>query len=115
MAHRHPPRQPDRDVRMHDPPPSAVHSHLIPHSHPHSQPPHLNGVTPMPPTPILANGAAHPIPISLTFALNATPNGALPAPPTLVHKLAVANEQTWLLIGMWGCSARSSVRIFILI
>lgn len=69
----------------------------------------------MPPTPMLSNGAAHPSTISPTVALNVAPNGAPPAPPTVVQKLAVANEQTWLLIGMWGCFVRSPVRIFILI
>lgn len=104
MAHRHPPRQPDRDVRMHDPPPPAVHSHphnIISHPHPHPQPPHLNGAAPIPSTPTtLPNGAVHPNAISPAVAANVAPNGAPTAPPTLVHKLAAANEQTWLLIGL---------------
>ncbi|KXN84804.1 General transcriptional corepressor ssn6 [Leucoagaricus sp. SymC.cos] len=88
---------------MHDPPPPTVHSHphnIMPHAHPHPQPPHLNGAAPIPSTPAtIPNGAVHPSTISPAVAANVVPNGAPAAPSTLVHKLAVANEQTWLLIG----------------
>ncbi|KAJ8088653.1 glucose repression mediator protein [Marasmius tenuissimus] len=76
MSIRHPPRLPDRDIRMHDPPPPPPHpSALIP-----QQPP-----------------AATPI---VSPTVSAAPNGALPPPPpSMIQKLNTANEQTWLLIG----------------
>jgi len=68
----------------------------------------------MPPTPMLSNGVVHPNAISPALtALNAVPNGVPAASPALVHKLSVANEQTWLLIGKWHCSAEFSVPTFI--
>ncbi|KAF8971594.1 hypothetical protein BDZ97DRAFT_1254628 [Flammula alnicola] len=90
MAHRqHLSRQSDRDVRMHDPTPQP---HLIQH------PPHINGASSIPPTPAtLSNGSAHPNTISPAVA-TAVPNGAGPA-GSIIHKLNIANEQTWLLIG----------------
>ncbi|KDR84740.1 hypothetical protein GALMADRAFT_233056 [Galerina marginata CBS 339.88] len=83
MSHRHISRQPDRDVRMHDPP--QQHPHHIPH-------PHLNG-NPIPSTPALSNG--NTISPAVPTAL---PNGAGPS-GSIIHKLNTANEQTWLLIG----------------
>lgn len=100
MSHRHLPRQQERDVRMHDPPPPpVVHPHAHSHpSHPQSHPPHLNGTSAIPTTPGgLSNGSAHANAISPAVA-TAVPNGAGP-PANIIHKLNTANEQTWLLIG----------------
>ncbi|KAG1725558.1 TPR-like protein [Suillus paluster] len=119
MSHRHLQRQSDRDVRMHDPP---THSH--PHAiltHPQHQPPppppppppnsahqqtHLNGnASALPTTPALSNGSSHAHTasnqiVSPVVVPNApASNGVAPAPSSVIHKLAVANEQTWLLIG----------------
>lgn len=86
MSHRHVPRQPDRDVRMHDPHPHALVTHT-----PHAAPPHLNGNAAVhPSTPNHASAAATQL-VSPT-----NPNNA---PASTIHKLALANEQTWLLIG----------------
>ncbi|CAA7264679.1 unnamed protein product [Cyclocybe aegerita] len=94
MAHRHGPRQLDRDVRMHDPQPPVPHPHHIQHP-PH--PAHLNGASAIPSTPSgLSNGSAHAT-ISPAVA-TAVPNGAGPS-GSIIHKLNTANEQTWLLIG----------------
>ncbi|KAL4069259.1 TPR-like protein [Scleroderma citrinum] len=88
MSHRHAPRQPDRDVRMHDP-----------HPHPlvtHAPPPHLNGnATVHPSTPNHTNSTSAQL-VSPTVVPNAPPNGVA---SSTIHKLAMANEQTWLLIG----------------
>jgi hypothetical protein len=91
MSLRHLPRQSDRD-RPHETTPAAVHAH--PHNPSHPQPhPHLNGGNPIPSTPSI-----NPNPIvSPAGANTAIPNG-VPA-PSIIHKLNVANEQTWLLIG----------------
>lgn len=86
MSLRHVPRQQDRD-RPHDSTPVAVHSH------PH---PHLNGSNPIPPTP---NGS-NPI-VSPAGANSVIPNGVPPS-SSIIHKLNLANEQTWLLIGMFA-------------
>ena len=114
MSHRHVPRQPDRDVRMHEP--SHPHPHALithpPHPAP-AHPPHLNGSSAtLPSTPAsLSNGSNHPHPpanqiVSPVVVPNPPPpNGVAPASSTVIHKLAVANEQTWLLIGVsnWRC------------
>ncbi|KAF9242359.1 TPR-like protein [Melanogaster broomeanus] len=108
MSLRHPPRQPDRDVRMHEP--THAHSHALithpPHPTP-AHPPHLNGnSTALPSTPAsLSNGSNHAHPttnqiVSPVVVPNAPPpNGVATTPSSVIHKLAVANEQTWLLIG----------------
>ncbi|KAF8887712.1 hypothetical protein BD779DRAFT_1672540 [Infundibulicybe gibba] len=103
MSLRHLPRQSERDVRMHDPPSTTVHPHthnLVTHP-PHV--PHLNGGSAIPTTPgAMSNGSAHPNPIvSPATGTTAPPNGAstAAAPSSVVHRLNVANEQTWLLIG----------------
>ena len=107
MSHRHAPRQSDRDVRMHEP--SHPHPHALithpPHPAP-AHPPHLNGNSAtLPSTPAsLSNGSNHAHPpanqiVSPVVVPNAPPNGVAPASSSVIHKLAVANEQTWLLIG----------------
>ncbi|KIJ21344.1 hypothetical protein PAXINDRAFT_104349 [Paxillus involutus ATCC 200175] len=107
MSHRHVPRQPDRDVRMHEP--THPHPHaLITHPHPAPpHPPHLNGSSAaLPSTPAnLSNGSNHVHTVATQIVSpvvvpNAPPpNGVAPASSSVIHKLAVANEQTWLLIG----------------
>ncbi|KAF9014918.1 hypothetical protein BDQ17DRAFT_1418054 [Cyathus striatus] len=90
-------RQPDRDVRMHDPPPpAAVH----PHTHNLvSHPPHVNGAAAIPTTPGgLSNGSAHVNAIS-PAAVTAGPAANGTTSSSIVLKLKAANEQTWLLIG----------------
>lgn len=95
MSSRHLPRQPDRDVRMHEPPPQQ---HNL--QHPQHPPPHvvhLNGNSSIniPPSGI-SNGAT----ISPSTNPTAVPNGApTTSTSSVIHKLNVANEQTWLLIG----------------
>ncbi|EIW86324.1 TPR-like protein, partial [Coniophora puteana RWD-64-598 SS2] len=96
---------------MHDPPPPAgVHPHpLLTHPPPPpGHPAHLNGGVPIPTTPGgLSNGSAHGPPhppsahiVSPAVVPNAPPsNGVAPKPSSVIHQLAVANEQTWLLIG----------------
>ncbi|KAH0838714.1 TPR-like protein [Lanmaoa asiatica] len=105
MSHRHVPRpQTDRDVRMHEP--SHPHPHALITHPPHPapvHPPHLNGSSAaLPSTPAtLSNGhpPANQI-VSPVVVPNAPPpNGVAPASSSVIHKLAVANEQTWLLIG----------------
>ncbi|KAJ7293912.1 TPR-like protein [Mycena rebaudengoi] len=77
MSLRHLSRQPDREPRLHDP--------------------HLNGAAAPP------NGAPHPASlVSPTTAPAPVSNGNSapnPATSSAIHKLTVANEQTWLLIG----------------
>ena len=94
------PRQPDRDIRLHDPHVPPHHAHSLPpppHPHAHAQL-HLNGSS-IPNTP-LAAGAVPPPPPSAMVTSPAVANGANGAPvPTSIQKLAQANEQTWLLIG----------------
>lgn len=107
MSHRHVPRQSDRDVRMHEP--SHPHPHALithpPHPAP-AHPPHLNGNSAtLPSTPAtLSNGSNHAHPpanqiVSPVVVPNAPPPNGAPASSSVIHKLAVANEQTWLLIG----------------
>ncbi|KAJ8520371.1 hypothetical protein ONZ45_g2815 [Pleurotus djamor] len=107
MSLRHISRPQERpDVRMHETTPVPSHSQLFsthpsqpppPPSH-HAPPPHLNGNAPIPPAP-LANGSSHGNPIvSPTAVTNSVPNG-VGSSSSITHKLAVANEQTWLLIG----------------
>ncbi|KAJ8587914.1 TPR-like protein [Rhizopogon salebrosus TDB-379] len=109
MSHRHLQRQSDRDVRMHDPPahphPHAILTHPV-HPATSAHPPHLNGnATALPTTPALSNGSSHAHTasnqiVSPVVVPNApASNGIAPAPSSIIHKLAVANEQTWLLIG----------------
>ncbi|KAG6845290.1 hypothetical protein H0H87_011441 [Tephrocybe sp. NHM501043] len=87
MSLRHVPRPSDRD-RPHDPPAPPPHPHaLLAHPPP---PPHLNGAT-APPSGV-PNGT------SPATGNTAIPNGASTTPP-VIHKLNLANEQTWLLIG----------------
>ena len=97
MSHRHLPRQPERDVRMHDPPPPPAPVVLHPHAHnlvSHPHPPHINGTSAIPTTPgPVSNGNT----ISPAVA-TAVPNGTGPS-ANIIHKLNTANEQTWLLIG----------------
>ncbi|KAG6333438.1 hypothetical protein ID866_5652 [Astraeus odoratus] len=102
MAHRHVPRQSDRDVRMHDAGAHPGHPHaLVTHPPPPpSHPPHLNGNgTGMPSTPGSnhANPASAAQLVSPTVVPNAPPPNGVPS--STIHKLAMANEQTWLLIG----------------
>lgn len=109
MSLRHVPRQADRDVRMHEP--SHPHPHALithpPHPAP-AHPPHLNGSSAThPSTPAaLSNGSNHAPPpanqiVSPVVVPNVPPpNGVAPASSSVIHKLAVANEQTWLLIGV---------------
>ncbi|KAG6902970.1 hypothetical protein C0995_008543 [Termitomyces sp. Mi166 len=80
MSLRHPPRD-----RPHDVP--------VPTPHPHSlltHPPHLNGVS--------ATPAGVPNASSPATGTTAIPNGSS-STPSVIHKLNLANEQTWLLIG----------------
>jgi hypothetical protein len=92
-------RQSERDVRMHEPPT---------HSHPHAilthpTQPHINGnAAALPTTPALSNGshtASNQIVSPVVIPNAPTSNGVAPQPSSVIHKLAVANEQTWLLIG----------------
>ncbi|KAJ7630409.1 TPR-like protein [Roridomyces roridus] len=62
-------------------------SHRLARDPPHSHPP-----------PPLQNGSSHPQVISPVQG-PAPANGAPAAPPSAIHKLTTANEQTWLLIG----------------
>ena len=71
------------------------------HTHPHPHP-HLNGNSVVPPTPgAISNGSAHAMVVSPAAVPIPIPNGppSAPAPSNTIHKLSVANEQTWLLIG----------------
>ena len=88
-----------RPDRIQDAPVSHSHS-LMPHPS-SSHPPHLNGSSGVPTTPGgLSNGSNHHnsiiSPAAATTSL--VPNGVA-APSSMIHRLAVANEQTWLLIG----------------
>ncbi|KAF7800323.1 hypothetical protein EIP86_011573 [Pleurotus ostreatoroseus] len=102
MAHRHTPRQPERDVRLHDPHAHHPHAHSLPPP-PHALAAHpaaLNGGS-IPSTP-LASGSAPPPPASIVTspAVPKGVNGVVVNPPAAtIQKLAQANEQTWLLIG----------------
>src|SRR5882762_5417350 len=82
------------DVRMHDSPTI--------HSHPHSLPTHINGsAVALPSTPGgMSNGSI----VSPAVPPNTVPNGVVSSPSSMIHKLAVANEQTWLLIGTLSMS-----------
>ncbi|KAF8624772.1 hypothetical protein AX15_005663 [Amanita polypyramis BW_CC] len=94
MALRHMSRPSDRD-RIHDPP-AVVHN--IMHS---SHPPHLNGVSAIVPNPpSISNGSTHANAVVSPAVATAVPStvGA-PSASTIIHKLNVANEQTWLLVG----------------
>ncbi|KAH7907526.1 TPR-like protein, partial [Hygrophoropsis aurantiaca] len=94
---------------MHDPPhPQHPHALITHPPHPASHPPpHLNGnAAPLPSTPGgLSNGSNHAHSasnqiVSPVVVANVPPtNGVAPSPSSVIHKLAVANEQTWLLIG----------------
>jgi hypothetical protein len=92
MSLRHMPRQPER---AHDS--SLSHAHPLV-SHP---PPHVNGTSTIPTTPGgLSNGSSHPNSIISPTALPTTvASNGVTAPSSALHRLAVANEQTWLLIG----------------
>ncbi|KAI0271583.1 hypothetical protein BC834DRAFT_451253 [Gloeopeniophorella convolvens] len=99
MSHRHTPRQPSRDLRLHEP--HALHPH--PHHPPPPPPiPHMNGNGVVPGTPAaIPNGAPHSHSSS-----HVSPKGAAgPVPsangslPPSIQKLVDANEQTWLVIG----------------
>ncbi|SRR6266550_4796919 len=97
MSHRHISRPSDRD-RIHEPSPAVVHN-IIPHS---AHPPHLNGVSTIVANPAsISNGSAHVNPIVSPAVQTAVPSvvGA-PSASSIIHKLNVANEQTWLLVGM---------------
>lgn len=60
--------------------------------------PHLNGNSVVPTTPGgLSNGG--PSMVSPSVVATAVPNGVIAPASSIVQKLAVANEQTWLLIG----------------
>lgn len=94
------PRQPERDIRLHDPHvPHHAHS-LPPPPHPHAHPPlHLNGSS-IPATPLAAAGAGPPPAQGALVTSPAVANGANgTVVPSSIQKLAQANEQTWLLIG----------------
>lgn len=87
MSLRHLPRQQERD-RPHDSTPTT-------HTHPH---PHLNGAAnTIPSTPGALSNGSNAI-VSPAGANTAIPNGVT-ATPSIIHKLNIANEQTWLLIG----------------
>ncbi|PFH50727.1 hypothetical protein AMATHDRAFT_60539 [Amanita thiersii Skay4041] len=88
-------RPSDRD-RIHDPPAAVVHNMI---SHP-PHPPHLNGVstiTTNPPT--ITNGAPHGSAIVSPAVATAVPTAVGGSSASIIHKLNVANEQTWLLVG----------------
>ncbi|KAI6137040.1 TPR-like protein [Pisolithus sp. B1] len=96
MSHR---RQPDRDV-VHPHPHALV---TLPAAAATAAPPHLNGNATVPPsTPgSISNGSNQASaqlvsPTVVPSAAAAPPNGV---PTSTIHKLALANEQTWLLIG----------------
>ncbi|KAF8640372.1 hypothetical protein AX17_000043 [Amanita inopinata Kibby_2008] len=96
MSLRHLSRPSERD-RIHEPPPTVVHNMI---SHP-SHPPHLNGVSTIVTNPAsISNGSSHPNPIVSPAVATAIPSvvGA-PSASSIIHKLNVANEQTWLLVG----------------
>ncbi|KIL71092.1 hypothetical protein M378DRAFT_156044 [Amanita muscaria Koide BX008] len=91
MSLRHMTRPNDRD-RIHEP----VHNMI---SHP-SHPPHINGVSSIVTNPAaIANGATHVNPIVSPAVATAVPNTVAPSASSIIHKLNVANEQTWLLVG----------------
>ncbi|KAK2462104.1 hypothetical protein APHAL10511_006567 [Amanita phalloides] len=94
MSHRHISRPSDRD-RIHEPPATVLH---ISHS---AHPPHLNGVSTIVANPAsISNGSAHVNPIVSPAVPTAVPSaGGAPSASSIIHKLNVANEQTWLLVG----------------
>ncbi|KAG1825430.1 uncharacterized protein BJ212DRAFT_1258833 [Suillus subaureus] len=94
---------------MHDPP-AHSHPHAIlthpPHQTAPAHQPHINGnAAALPTTPALSNGSTHAHTasnqiVSPVVIPNApASNGVAPPSSSVIHKLAVANEQTWLLIG----------------
>lgn len=82
MSLRHTPRQAERDLRIHERPPSAHH---------------LNG-NPLPLNTSSIPARSHPSP---TVSADGTS-----LPLTNVQKLAHANEHTWILIGTFLSPAR---------
>ncbi|KIL61930.1 hypothetical protein M378DRAFT_1056676, partial [Amanita muscaria Koide BX008] len=63
-------------------------------------PPHINGVSSIVNNPAaIANGATHVNPIVSPAVATAVPNTVGPSASSIIHKLNVANEQTWLLVG----------------
>ena len=97
MALRHITRPSDRD-RIHEPPATVVHN-ILPHS---AHPPHLNGVTTIVANPAsISNGSSHVNQIVSPAVTTAVPSAVgAPSASSIIHKLNVANEQTWLLVGM---------------
>lgn len=100
---RHIPRQSERDVRMHESPTIHTHPHSFASAHtPHT---HINGSAVVPSTPGgMSNGSGHAM-VSPAAVPISVPNGVVAAPSNMIHKLSVANEQTWLLIGTFPTCA----------
>ncbi|KAH9949448.1 TPR-like protein [Amylocystis lapponica] len=100
MSLRHTPRQSERDVRLHDPHPAHPHAHSLPPPPPHPlpHPPHMNGNgLPTPPGPLSGPSSHPPIPSQMVVS-PPTLSAPQPGNPNL-HRLTLADEQTWLLIG----------------
>ena len=96
MSLRHLPRQPERE-RAHETTPATHPHNIVTHSS-HAQPhPHLNGGNTIPSTPGGLSNGSNAI-VSPAGGNTTIPNG-VPSTPSIIHKLNVANEQTWLLIG----------------
>jgi len=97
MSLRHMPRQPEPDATLHEPANSTVHPHT--HNLVTQRNRHTNPTIPTTPSG-MSNGSSHANAIvSPTAAATVVTNGVVPAPSSMIHKLNVANEQTWLLIG----------------
>lgn len=65
------------------------------------EPPHPHILNNGPPPPPLQNGAPHPQSIVSPIQGPAPTNGVNSAASSAIHKLTTANEQTWLLIGVF--------------
>ncbi|KAH9938987.1 TPR-like protein [Epithele typhae] len=93
--HMHTPRQPERDIRLHEP--HLSHS-LPPPPHAHPHPPQMNGNGI--PTPSPHTGPSRPPALASQHSSAAPPGSANGEDkPSPVQILNQANEQTWLMIG----------------